>query len=244
METWTIGSSQHRRVHEDRAATVLQHTQLQDIQNMVSAGSIIKNYEMHTKKVASKIGAEFGHIHFHGFEDSLINDKTVECINESLIHIVTNSVVHGYKQENLHLLSDQKVKIDVDMTTRDQKLQITIKDSGCGIDYTKVKEKALSQSPELKDKIESFSPNEILQLIFTPNFSTYDNEDQFAGRGIGMFAVTQAVESLGGSIHVESKWTEGTTFTIEIPQYTAEGANCLSITLEEPENSNFYQQAG
>lgn len=32
VETWTIGSSQHRRVHEDRAATVLQHTQLQDIQ--------------------------------------------------------------------------------------------------------------------------------------------------------------------------------------------------------------------
>ena len=217
----------------------------QDVKNMVSAESLVKNYENHTRNVARKIGVEFGQIKFRGLSSILLNDKVAECLNESLIHIVTNSVVHGYKEDNRHLLKDSKVKVDIDMAILNKKLQVTIKDHGCGIDYTKIKEKALSISPELTDEINNYTEQEVLQLIFSPNFSTQDKEDQFAGRGIGMFAVAQAIESINGSIQVDSRWKEGATITLEIPQKTPDGLNCVSIDFvdKEEETTEYFQQA-
>jgi len=61
------------------------------------------------------------------------------------------------------------------------------------------------------------SDAELANLIFTAGFSTVDTVTELAGRGVGMDVVRRAVESLRGTIDVETKHAEGTTFTIRIP---------------------------
>ena len=48
-------------------------------------------------------------------------------------------------------------------------------------------------------------------------FSTAEEVTDISGRGIGMSAVKEEIEKLGGSISVSSKIDEGTEFIIKLP---------------------------
>ncbi|HEX3582073.1 MAG TPA: chemotaxis protein CheW, partial [Thermoanaerobaculia bacterium] len=56
-----------------------------------------------------------------------------------------------------------------------------------------------------------------LDKIFEPGFSTAEAVTDLSGRGVGMDVVRRAVESLRGTIDVETILGAGTTFTIRIP---------------------------
>jgi len=63
----------------------------------------------------------------------------------------------------------------------------------------------------------------VLPLIFTPFFST---KESLPGRpalnmGLGLWVCRQKVEENGGTISVESRRGEGTTFTVTFPRRTA-----------------------
>jgi len=60
-------------------------------------------------------------------------------------------------------------------------------------------------------------PEENIEKLFTPLFSTKAN-----GVGLGLYITKKLVEAHGGTITVESKKTEGTTFTVMLP-ITEEG---------------------
>ena len=46
--------------------------------------------------------------------------------------------------------------------------------------------------------------------------------DRSEGAGLGLYIVKEAVEKLGGKIHVQSKPEEGTTFILTIPNHVRE----------------------
>ncbi len=80
----------------------------------------------------------------------------------------------------------------IDLTTHlnENKLEIIVKDSGCGI------------------------PAENMTKIFTPFFST---KTQGKGTGLGLALCRGIIERLGGDIFVTSKLGEGSVFTIQLP---------------------------
>jgi two-component system chemotaxis sensor kinase CheA len=48
-------------------------------------------------------------------------------------------------------------------------------------------------------------------------FSTAEQVTDISGRGVGLDVVKNKIESLGGSIFIESVMGEGTTFSIQLP---------------------------
>jgi signal transduction histidine kinase len=56
-------------------------------------------------------------------------------------------------------------------------------------------------------------PREVMDRIFEPLFTT-----KSFGVGLGLPTVRQIVEQHGGTINVESRIDEGTTFTIWLPR--------------------------
>ncbi|HDZ20038.1 hypothetical protein LCGC14_0095680 [marine sediment metagenome] len=56
-----------------------------------------------------------------------------------------------------------------------------------------------------------------LARIFEPFFSTADRTDKDAGFGLGLTVCREIVQSLGGTITVDSTVGEGTTFTLTLP---------------------------
>ena len=61
------------------------------------------------------------------------------------------------------------------------------------------------------------SKAEIYDLLFLPSFSTKDQADELAGRGVGMDVVRTSITEIRGTITTESTLGVGTTFTIRLP---------------------------
>ena len=57
----------------------------------------------------------------------------------------------------------------------------------------------------------------LVDLLARPGFSTADHVDGVAGRGVGLDAVKAHVESLGGSVEVQSEAGRGTAITLLLP---------------------------
>jgi two-component system chemotaxis sensor kinase CheA len=61
------------------------------------------------------------------------------------------------------------------------------------------------------------SERELVNLIFSPGFSTAKVVTNVSGRGVGMDVVKTNIEKIGGTIDVQSAIGAGTTFRIKIP---------------------------
>jgi signal transduction histidine kinase len=60
-------------------------------------------------------------------------------------------------------------------------------------------------------------PDEFHQRIFDEFFQLRNNHSH-RGTGLGLAICKRLVEAMGGTIHVESKPGDGSTFTVEIPR--------------------------
>lgn len=124
------------------------------------------------------------------FEESYINLK-YSCEN-IFIHADKNQIIRIFN--NLIKNAIQAVeaiknpKIDINITTTDEKVIIAISDNGCGI------------------------TEENKTLIFEPKFTT-----KSSGMGLGLGMVKKIVENFEGSISFISKENVGTTFTFAFP---------------------------
>jgi two-component system chemotaxis sensor kinase CheA len=61
------------------------------------------------------------------------------------------------------------------------------------------------------------SDREAINLIFLPGFSTAEKVTNLSGRGVGMDVVKINIEQIGGTVEVQSKPGQGTTFKITLP---------------------------
>ena len=133
-------------------------------------------------------------------------------------HLLRNAADHGIEEsvEREMLGKTSYGNILIEQKENDGELiKLMVRDDGRGIDENAVIEKARKQGI-IKDK-EALSKQEIYELLFHPGFSTKGTASSISGRGVGLDAVRDFLEKVGGSIVVDSIESEGTTFAIMIP---------------------------
>ncbi|MBP3743260.1 MAG: response regulator [Treponema sp.] len=148
-----------------------------------------------------------------------IDKAILERLPAILIHLVRNSIDHGIEavEERLKAGKPEKGQISVSVSQVSNRIFITVKDDGRGIDYKKIKEKALALFPEREAEIISADDNELLQYIFMSGFSTKDKQTELSGRGIGLDVVRSEMDHLKGKISVYSELGKGSTFELSLP---------------------------
>lgn len=171
------------------------------------------------KRLVRDLSGELGKVielSTEGAETEL--DKTViEKLNDPLVHIIRNSIDHGVETP-----AEREAKgkpgagtIHLSAVHSGDSVLISISDDGAGLNCDAIRAKAVERKlitpgAELSDK-------EIWGLIFAPGFSTAGKVTSVSGRGVGMDVVKQAIDSLRGSIDVQSELGKGTTITLKIP---------------------------
>jgi len=147
-------------------------------------------------------------------------DKTIlEEIGDSLVHILRNAVDHGIEipEKRKELRKKETGTIVVTASRQDNFVLIKIEDDGRGIDTDEILKVALEKGLISKENSELLHEKEIMQLIFTPCFSTASRVTDISGRGMGMDIVKNRIECLGGSVKVESKPGFGSSFELKLP---------------------------
>ena len=139
-------------------------------------------------------------------------------INTS-IHIFRNMVDHGIETEDERVEKEKNHKgiITVEFKNNGNNFIINMEDDGRGIDISKVRKKLYKEQLLPEDEIRNLRTSELLNQIFLPGLSTKEEVTNISGRGVGMDAIKEEVNKLGGSISVSSKIDEGTKFSIKLP---------------------------
>jgi len=152
-------------------------------------------------------------------EDTELDKTLIEAIRDPLTHIVRNSIDHGIEPAAARVAAGKPPEGCLFLRAFHESgtVNIHISDDGAGIDFERVKEKALERGLITRDQAAQLSREEALALIFSPGFSTARQVTNVSGRGVGMDVVKTNIEKIGGRVDVQSERGQGTTLKIKIP---------------------------
>ncbi len=168
--------------------------------------------------VSRKLGKD---IEFEMIGDQTEVDKNiVEQISDPLMHLVRNAVDHGIEtnEERLDSGKPDKGKVTLSARTEAGKVWICVEDNGKGLERDKILAKARKQGLLDDNKPDSaYKDKEVYQFITLPGFSTNEQITEYSGRGVGMDVVVQNIQSIGGTLDIESAPGMGSTMSLKIP---------------------------
>ncbi|MFB6134968.1 MAG: ATP-binding protein, partial [Halanaeroarchaeum sp.] len=152
--------------------------------------------------------------------DDVELDRTILTeISDPLMHLLRNAVDHGIEvpEEREAAGKDPTGTITLSAERERDRVMITVRDDGRGIDRESVREKAVEKGVFSREEVTELSDSAVAELIFHPGFSTNEEVTDVSGRGVGMDVVKDTVSRLDGSVSVESEKGEGTTITLTLP---------------------------
>lgn len=147
-------------------------------------------------------------------------DRTViDEIGDPLVHLIRNSVDHGIESPEVRRAKGKPEEGTVELRAyhSGNYVFIEIEDDGAGIDRDRVLQKAISKGVVTHEQSLSMTDKQINELILASGFSTADVISDVSGRGVGLDVVKTTIESLGGSISIESTQDVGSVFSIQLP---------------------------
>ena len=152
-------------------------------------------------------------------QDTLIDKMIVEHLYDPLTHLVNNAITHGIEmpEERVAAGKPSEGTITVRAFYQGNQTVIYVADDGGGINTKFVQQKAVEKNLISQAEADSLSDIETYDLLFHPGFSTRDQADDFAGRGVGMDVVRTSLAEIRGSITIDSEMGRGTSFTIRLP---------------------------
>ncbi len=152
-------------------------------------------------------------------EDTELDRTIVDEIGDPLVHMIRNAIDHGVEspEDREELDKDPVGLVRLSAFHEGNNVVIQIKDDGSGLNPEIIREKAVEKGVATANELKSMSESEIIQLIFAPGFSTNEVVSDVSGRGVGMDVVKTKIESLSGSVDIQSEVGQGSVFTIKLP---------------------------
>jgi two-component system, chemotaxis family, sensor kinase CheA len=143
----------------------------------------------------------------------------IEKVSDPLMHLVRNAIDHGIElpEERIQKGKPPVGKVLLNAFHEGGDIVIEIIDDGYGLNREKIIKKAIEKGVMTLEQSKNVTDNDINNLIFSPGFSTADKVTDISGRGVGMDVVKKNIESLRGSVVVQSKEGQGTSVRIYLP---------------------------
>ncbi len=151
--------------------------------------------------------------------ETLVDKMILEKLTDPMTHLVNNAIVHGIGLPAQRQAAGQSTagRIVIRAAYQGNQTVITVSDDGVGINPDRVKAKAIEKGVITPDVAATMGKQDIYQLLFAAGFSTKDQADEFAGRGVGLDVVRSNLAEIRGTVVVDSELGKGTTFTIRLP---------------------------
>jgi two-component system chemotaxis sensor kinase CheA len=182
---------------------------------MVPIETTFGNFRRLVRDLSAELGKDVVLI-TEGGETEL--DKTlIEKLHDPMVHIIRNAVDHGIETPRVRESLGKAGEGVICLSAFHSGVNVLIRicDDGKGLDASAIRAKALERgliSPDTK-----LSEQEIFSLIFMPGLTTTERITEVSGRGVGMDVVRRAIESLRGSVEIESEKGKRTCITLRLP---------------------------
>jgi len=183
----------------------------------VPARNLIQKVPRMVRDLANSLGKDVK-VEVTG-QDVQIDKSMIEALENPINHLVRNCVDHGIEntEERKKAGKSETGMVRIDIVKHGEDVLIKIEDDGAGIDPEKIRKKAIQMGLVTDEQAAQLNDRESLQFIFSSGFSTAKKVSDVSGRGVGMDVVRTNVESLKGSIDLQSTLGQGSTITLRLP---------------------------
>lgn len=149
-------------------------------------------------------------------EATELDKGMVEKITDPLTHLVRNAADHGIEmpEDRVKAGKNPVGRITLSAQHRGGSILIEVQDDGRGLGRERILAKARERGLAVSD---SMSDGEVFALVFEPGFSTASEVTDVSGRGVGMDVVRKNIQSLGGSVEIDSAEGYGTRVSVRLP---------------------------
>jgi hypothetical protein len=165
-----------------------------------SAALLAERVEAQLPELARRLGKPAPLLSSQGLELHL-DAPQFEVLAECLLHLVSNSVVHGIEAPSERQAQGKPkagrllllLAIRPSSGSGPTHLEVCFEDDGRGMPATEA------------------------ARVFELGFTTRPQPDELAGRGVGLFAVRERIERAGGSVSLDSRPGRGTRVLLNVP---------------------------
>jgi two-component system chemotaxis sensor kinase CheA len=154
----------------------------------------------------------------HG-EQTELDKGIADALGEPLSHLIRNLVDHGIEFPDQRRAAGKAEAGTVTLRACQEGSHIVIEaaDDGRGIDVDRLRREAVAKGMIGAAEAARLSEQDAQRLVFLSGLSTAAVVSETSGRGVGMDAVKSAVESMKGTVEIESVAGRGATFRLRLP---------------------------
>ena len=148
-----------------------------------------------------------------------VDRALLDEISDPVLHLLRNAVDHGIETAAQRIAAGKRPtgRIEVSARRERDRVILEVSDDGRGMDPESLRRSAVARGAIGAEAAAALPDAEALLLSCLPGVSTAGQVTDVSGRGVGMDAVKRSVESLSGTLAIESRRGEGTRFTMRLP---------------------------
>ncbi len=151
--------------------------------------------------------------------DTDIDRHLLQGVAKPLEHLLRNAVIHGIEDRETRLRLGKALNGKLIVSVENNGASITIKvlDDGMGFDINAICQRALDMGIVQQHQVQKMDDASIANLAFHRGLSTVTEVEEDTGNGLGLHAVKNQVQGIGGKVRLETLANQGSQFYIELP---------------------------
>jgi len=152
-------------------------------------------------------------------QDTELDKSILDTMAEPLTHLLRNAVDHGIESPDERIRAGKPPQGSIRLNAYHQgnQMVLEVSDDGRGVDTAKVLARAIERGLAKPEEIKRFKESDIHQFLFQPGFSTAEQVTEISGRGVGLDVVQAVLNRLKGTVSIENRPGQGTTFFLRVP---------------------------
>lgn len=158
-------------------------------------------------------------LQYESFNAEIIPRRFAPALRDSLVQCVRNALAHSIEQpaERMAAGKPAEATIIIRAEAQGNELSLTVRDDGHSFDLEAIRARAEKTGLKTAADLAKMPDHEVINLIFTPGFSTASEVGTISGRGAGMDIIARKIRQLGGKIRIQWRKGEFTEFTFVLP---------------------------
>lgn len=191
------------------------------VQDGKQAGYWQGYFASYAKDIADRQG-KMVQVRVSGFDDEALDEGVLATYKDIATQLLKNAIVHGIESTEARIAhgKDKVGRVNVSLVDDlvHQAWVLKVEDDGAGIDWGRLRQKAVEMGAYDQETAASLKPQELIKLMFVSGISTADKQDEDAGRGVGMDIVKRLAAEQGGKIGINSRPNQFTQMSITFPK--------------------------
>lgn len=183
---------------------------------MVPANDIFGGFRKMMRDLARDVGKEAG---FDMVGGEVEADRAVlQALKDPVMHILRNALFHGVEPAARRVAKGKpaEARISLAFERHGSHLAVRVEDDGAGVDVARIAARVV-RAGLLSPAEAAAAGDEVVRFIFHPGFSTAEDVNDLAGRGMGLSVAHEAVRRLNGALEVMPRDGGGTVFRMTVP---------------------------